>query len=177
MAVATSETSARVGTGAWIIDSSIWVAITTGLPARRASRVICFCRLGTRSSGNSTPRSPRATISASDASMMSARRSIACGFSILAITEARPRIMRLASLTSSARCTKESAIQSMPVVTAASRSSRSFGVMAETGKSVSGRLTPLRSDILPPITTRVTARSAEVSSAISRTLPSSSKSA
>ena len=47
------------GPGAWIIDSSIWVAITTGLPARRASRVICFCRLGTRSSGNSTPRSPR----------------------------------------------------------------------------------------------------------------------
>ena len=70
-AVATSETSARVGTGAWIIDSSIWVAITTGLPARRASRVICFCRPGTRSSGSSTPRSPRATISASEASMMS----------------------------------------------------------------------------------------------------------
>jgi hypothetical protein len=34
-AVATSDTSARVGTGCSIIDSSIWVATTTGLPARR----------------------------------------------------------------------------------------------------------------------------------------------
>ena len=42
IAVATSETSARVGTGLLIIDSSIWVATTTGLPARRAVRVICF---------------------------------------------------------------------------------------------------------------------------------------
>ena len=34
-AMETSDTSARVGTGAVIIDSSIWVATTTGLPARR----------------------------------------------------------------------------------------------------------------------------------------------
>src|ERR1700674_1418939 len=33
-AVATSETSARVGTGDWIIDSSIWVATTTGVPGQ-----------------------------------------------------------------------------------------------------------------------------------------------
>ena len=39
IAVATSDTSARVGTGAVIIDSSICVATTTGLPARRAVRV------------------------------------------------------------------------------------------------------------------------------------------
>src|ERR1700674_2799660 len=42
IAVATSDTSARVGTGLVIMDSSIWVATTTGLPARRDSRVICF---------------------------------------------------------------------------------------------------------------------------------------
>ena len=42
IAVATSETSARVGTGELIIDSSICVATTTGLPAQRACRVICF---------------------------------------------------------------------------------------------------------------------------------------
>ena len=36
IAVATSETSARVGTGEVIIDSSICVATTTGLPARAA---------------------------------------------------------------------------------------------------------------------------------------------
>jgi hypothetical protein len=41
-AVATSETSARVGTGAVIIDSSICVATTTGLPALRQARTICF---------------------------------------------------------------------------------------------------------------------------------------
>ncbi len=41
-AVATSETSARVGTGAVIIDSSICVATTTGLPARRQARVRLF---------------------------------------------------------------------------------------------------------------------------------------
>ena len=65
MAVATSETSARVGTGELIIDSSICVATTTGLPVAWPSRVIIFCTPGTFSSGISTPRSPRATISAS----------------------------------------------------------------------------------------------------------------
>ena len=73
-AVATSETSARVGTGVVIIDSSIWVAMTTGLPRRRARRVIVFCRPGTCSSGISTPRSPRATITASETARMSSRR-------------------------------------------------------------------------------------------------------
>ena len=90
-AVATSETSARVGTGAVIIDSSICVATTTGLPSRRAVRVMRFCRPGTFSSGISTPRSPRATISASEISMISSRRAIACGFSIFDMTSARPR--------------------------------------------------------------------------------------
>ena len=74
MAVATSETSARVGTGEVIIDSSICVATTTGLPVARPMRVICFCTPGTFSSGISTPRSPRATISASASSMISASR-------------------------------------------------------------------------------------------------------
>ena len=32
IAFATSEASARVGRGAWTIDSSIWVAVMTGLP-------------------------------------------------------------------------------------------------------------------------------------------------
>src|ERR1700704_6493056 len=35
IAIETSDTSARVGTGLVIMDSSIWVATTTGLPARR----------------------------------------------------------------------------------------------------------------------------------------------
>ena len=109
MAVATSDTSARVGTGLLIIDSSIWVATTTGLPARRAARVMNFWMPGTRSSGISTPRSPRATISASVMSRISSSRVTACGFSILAITAARPRVIFLASAMSSGRWMNESA--------------------------------------------------------------------
>ena len=41
-ALATSDTSARVGTGALIMDSSIWVATTTGLPAWRADQTMRF---------------------------------------------------------------------------------------------------------------------------------------
>ena len=62
MAVATSLTSARVGVGEVIIDSSIWVATTTGFPAWRAAATIRFWSGGTSSGGSSTPRSPRATI-------------------------------------------------------------------------------------------------------------------
>ena len=97
-----------------IMDSSIWVATTTGLPALRAARVICFCRPGTASSGSSTPRSPRATISASASSRISCSYSSALGFSILASTPARPRTSFFTSATSSGRCTKDSAIQSTP---------------------------------------------------------------
>ena len=86
------------------------------------ARVICFCRPGTFSTGSSTPRSPRATIRASVMSRIPARCSIACGFSILAITAARPRAIFLASAMSSGRWMKDSAIQSTPASSAASRS-------------------------------------------------------
>src|SRR5436305_1665803 len=87
-AVATSEASARVGVGAVIIDSSIWVATMTGFPANRQAWMICFCTLGTSSGGISTPRSPRATIKASARSMISSRRRIAAGFSSLTMSPA-----------------------------------------------------------------------------------------
>ena len=83
---------------------------------------------------------------------------MACGFSILASTSARPRTIFLTSAMSSARCTKETATQSTPSLSAASRSARSLGVIADTGISVSGRLTPLRFDTLPATSTRATAR-------------------
>ena len=86
-----------------------------------------FCSPGTFSSGISTPRSPRATISASEISMISSSRAMACGFSILDMTSARPAAVLRTSATSSGRCTKESATQSMPASSAASRSERSFG--------------------------------------------------
>ena len=54
-ALATSLTSARVGAGAAIIDSSICVAVTTGVPSSTQWRMIRFCRCGTSSSGQSMP--------------------------------------------------------------------------------------------------------------------------
>ena len=90
-AVATSETSARVGTGSTIIDLSIWVATTTGLPDNLAARVNRFCQPGTSSSGSSTPRSPRATMMLSQASMMALISLSAAGFSTFTMRPARPR--------------------------------------------------------------------------------------
>ena len=72
IALATSDASARVGRGACTIDSSIWVAVMTGLPRRLASRISRFWTSGTSSNGSSTPRSPRATMTASVASRMAA---------------------------------------------------------------------------------------------------------
>ena len=108
--------------------------------------------------------------------MISARRVTACGFSIFAITAARPRVIFLASAISSGRWMNESATQSTPVFRQASRSERSLSVSAEEPIVVSGRLTPLRADSLPPTTTRVTARFGDVSVATSLILPSSSSS-
>ena len=102
-ALATSEASARVGAGLLIIDSSIWVATMTGLALRRAFSTTRFCRNGTSSSGHSTPRSPRATMNPSKAFTISLRLSIACGFSIFAITGSMTpssRMMRRTSSTS-----------------------------------------------------------------------------
>mmetsp|Transcript_13781 Transcript_13781/g.37702 ORF Transcript_13781/g.37702 Transcript_13781/m.37702 type:complete len:284 (+) Transcript_13781:159-1010(+) len=61
-AFATSVASARVGRGAAIMESSICVAVMTGLPLRLAFLIIIFCTQKIRSSGISMPRSPRATM-------------------------------------------------------------------------------------------------------------------
>ena len=137
---------------------------------------MCFCTPGTFSSGISTPRSPRATISESARSMISSRRYTACGFSIFAITAARPRVIFFASAISSGRWMKESATQSMSASSAASRSERSLSARAENGMVVSGKLTPLRSDSFPPTSTRVTMRLGSTSVATNRIFPSSRRS-
>ena len=90
IALATSEASARVGSGASIIDSSICVAVITVLPASRPSRMRRFCSIGTSAAPISTPRSPRATMSASATATIASSCSIASGFSIFAITRWRP---------------------------------------------------------------------------------------
>ena len=91
-ALATSLASARVGRGLRIIESSICVAVITGLAAAWHLLMIIFCTVGTVSGLVSMPRSPRATMIASDASMMASMLRTASGFSILAITGiARPK--------------------------------------------------------------------------------------
>ena len=95
IAVATSETSARVGRTCVTIDSSIWVATITGTLAARACRMISFWISGRSSSGTSTPRSPRATITASTASRMPGRLAIPSWRSSLATSGTRaPRVVR-----------------------------------------------------------------------------------
>ncbi len=77
MALATSVASARVGRGLLTMDWSIWVAVMTGFPSRRPWSMMRFWTLGTLSSGISTPRSPRATMTPSAAPRISSRRSTA----------------------------------------------------------------------------------------------------
>ena len=105
--------------------------------------------------------------------MISSIRAMACGFSILAITSARPPAIALTSATSSGRCTKESAIQSMFSSSAALRSARSLSVIAEVGIVVSGRLTPFLLETRPATSTMVEARAGSASATRSITLPSS----
>ena len=71
MAFATSVASARVGKRLLAIDSSICVAVMTGLPARFAFAISCFCKVAIDSIGTSTPRSPRATMMPSLAARIS----------------------------------------------------------------------------------------------------------
>src|SRR6266508_2516387 len=85
IAFATSEASARVGPLEVTIDSSISVAVMTGTPARLARSITPFCTAGSSPSFSSTPRSPRATITASATSRIPPRLRIASSFSSLAI--------------------------------------------------------------------------------------------
>ncbi len=175
--MATSETSARVGEGLEIIDSSIWVATITGLALSRALSMIVFWRNGTSSAGHSTPRSPRATMKPSNAAITSSRLWIACGFSILAMTGSitpSSRITFRTSSTSAALRTKLSAMKSTVRCSAKRRSSMSFSDIAGTETATPGRLMPLWLLTLPPTSTSVTTSVPSLTSVTrSRTLPSS----
>jgi hypothetical protein len=52
MALATSVASARVGRRLTVMDSSIWVAVITGLPTRLAVAINCFCTTAISSIGH-----------------------------------------------------------------------------------------------------------------------------
>ena len=131
----------------------------TGLALSRALSMIFFCRNGTSSIAHSTPRSPRATMKPSNAAMISSRLSMACGFSILAMTGISipsSRITLRTSSTSAALRTKLSAMKSTVRCSANRRSSMSFSDSAGTETATPGRLMPLLSLTLPPTSTSVT---------------------
>ena len=88
IALATSEASARVGLLDVTMDSSISVAVITGTPARLARSMTSFCTAGSSPRRSSTPRSPRATITAPATSRMSLSSRMASSFSSLAMTGA-----------------------------------------------------------------------------------------
>mmetsp|Transcript_2219 Transcript_2219/g.5210 ORF Transcript_2219/g.5210 Transcript_2219/m.5210 type:complete len:214 (-) Transcript_2219:717-1358(-) len=163
MAVATSEHSARVGAGESIMLSSICVATITGLPWRRHSSMISFWTMGTSSGGISTPRSPRATMMPSHTSVIarSIAGSTAWGFSSFARTLAfdRSLILFFNSNMSSGRWTKLKAIQSTLTPSKPSmrnsKSSMSFGVIADVGTTVSGKLKPFLDDSAASFATTV----------------------
>ena len=157
------------------MDSSIWVATITGLPALRQARTIRREMLGTSSGGSSTPRSPRATMTASDSSMISSSCSIADGFSSFVTRPARPAMASRSRRTSRGRWTKEAATQSTPSSIPSARSRRSLPVSGEMGSMTWGMLTPLWFEISPPILTRVPAKFAPHVSTSSLTLPSSTR--
>ena len=127
-ALATSVTSARVGTWECVIDSSICVATTTGRAKRMPSFTIRFCRCGTSSIGMRTPRSPRATMMASATSTMSKRLSTASDVSILAITitSSRPSVDRTASTSLAVRTKLTARISKDSSRSATSRSTSSL---------------------------------------------------
>mmetsp|Transcript_8096 Transcript_8096/g.24214 ORF Transcript_8096/g.24214 Transcript_8096/m.24214 type:complete len:234 (-) Transcript_8096:220-921(-) len=151
-ALATSEHSARVGRGLEHMDSSICVATMTGLPAALHTSIMLFCSRKTRSGGISMPRSPRAIMTASVASTISAKLSRPSWFSILTMIlmawppapSSTPRIVR----TSSAVCTKDAATKSTPCLQANSWRSRT-SLSWSTGRSTltPGRFMFLRSPI------------------------------
>ena len=74
--------------GGAIIVSSICVAVIAGFPRSSAARMIRFWRSGTSAGPTSTPRSPRAIITASASSRISSSAETASLSSILAMTHA-----------------------------------------------------------------------------------------
>ena len=118
MALATSEVSARVGRGLWIMDSSISVAVITRLPSMRHLVISCFWMAGSFSKGISTPMSPRPIMMPEQAWQISSMFSMPVLFSILAISSmpSAPASSRMAWMSSRSclRETKEQAMKSTP---------------------------------------------------------------
>mmetsp|Transcript_31571 Transcript_31571/g.91810 ORF Transcript_31571/g.91810 Transcript_31571/m.91810 type:complete len:219 (+) Transcript_31571:652-1308(+) len=175
-AFATSETSARVGRGFPVMDSSICVAVITGLPTMLQREIIIFWAMKTWWGGISMPRSPRATMMPSLASRMSSKFSRPSWFSILLMIliplPSSPRISRMYS-TSALDCTKDAATKSTPWGMPNSRMSAiSFGWRTGRSTLTPGRFMFLRSPILALFSTRTSTKPLPHSSTVATTEPS-----
>ena len=142
--MATSVTSARVGRDEVTIDSSICVAVITGRASAPARPMMCFWTNGTSSIRSSMPRSPRATITQSDASMTASALSTAWGFSIFAISGMSVCARR--SMISSGRRTKLSATRSTPISSPMRRRRMSSSATDGSAASSPGTFRPWRED-------------------------------
>ena len=149
----------------------------TGRAEKFASWMIRFWARGTRSKGSSTPRSPRATITASVSARISSIALSAWTFSIFATTRARPPVRPFRSTTSSGRRTKLSPTYSTSWSSANSRSTRSLGVSEGARTATVGRLIPFRLLSSPPRTTRSRVRAPSVPVQRSSSNPSSRRTA
>mmetsp|Transcript_18440 Transcript_18440/g.69776 ORF Transcript_18440/g.69776 Transcript_18440/m.69776 type:complete len:243 (+) Transcript_18440:617-1345(+) len=147
-ALATSDTSARVGRGFLIIESSICVAQITGFPRRLQHLIMYFCATNTFSKGISMPRSPRATMIPSDASRMLVKFCTPSRFSIFEMI----LMCGLPACTSTSRIsctcsgfrTKDAKIMSTSWAAANLRSPASLADTAGRFTIAPGRFTPLR---------------------------------
>ena len=109
--------------------------------------------IGKSSIGHSTPRSPRATITASVAAIIASMFFRASGFSILAITlDVLPRFLIISfnSIISFVSLTKDNPIHSILCFNIKSKSFKSLGVKLGIETLVSGKFTPLLDDKIPP---------------------------
>ena len=155
-ALATSVTSALVGRGLRIMESSIWVAVITGLQATLHFSMIIFWIYGTSCAGISTPMSPRATMMPSLASMMASRFSMPSAFSIFAMTamlEPCSERISLISRIAAAVLTNDAAMKSKPCSIPNKISALSFSVSAGSFTFTFGTFTPFFSPSSPPLTT------------------------
>ena len=118
--------------------------------------MICFCNNGIFSTGSSTPRSPRAIITASDSTIISLKFSSASGFSIFEIIFVLLFLasnLFLSPSKSFTLRTNDRATQSNFCSMINSRSSTSFSVSAGNEILVSGKFIPFFEERIPPIVT------------------------
>ena len=180
-ALATSNTSARVGIEFSIIDSIICVAVITIRSRFRVLEIKSFWMPISWASPTSMPRSPRATITPSQASIMSSSRALSAttsARSILAIIAALTSTSLSSSLASSislTEATKETATKSGLIVSMLLMSALSLSVRAGAAIPPPSLFTPfLELNFPPTITVQLTVVS-ETLSTRRRILPSSKR--